>query len=552
VTQTFDIRFERTAGLASFFAAAENVFRWKGAGRLSIDPQGISIAARRGLTTLFAHRSSHRISASDLREVYREGAALRVEFKAGNQPRVVLPFWARDRDTAAQIVRLLPTSRTVELEHGPSERRPGNFRPDVAALVIAALGLAVILGAAWKLSVTPEASQPVQGIAIEPEFVPIPVELPELPLVPLAAIVTDADRLNLAITPGSSAFGAAQRYTAEFEEQARAIEGRYRASWQLHADERITTEEYASRLDEHAMRWWDFTFRTLDNPALSAPDLLDLRAAMLGIARHWRNFLTGYAAGLRTGDHVAIARSFDSLTRAEEMRARLRAAMGQLGGTPTNPAYSPPLPSGVDPPRRLAPPPAQTATPTARSSDTTHSTADSKPPGTGAGADASGVTATPPADSEEVEPFVPSTPGIRVIPGDTVVPLRATSVAHHTATELLRWFEKVATENTEKFAGHLADVDAGRTDERQFLRDLETLDFRWRNLASGLLSSPEARTPELTGFRSTLLAVTRYQSSFLTGYASGLRTRDQDAIAKAYAERDRADQALERARLYVR
>jgi hypothetical protein len=76
--------------------------------------------------------------------------------------------------------------------------------------------------------------------------------------------------------------------------------------------------------------------------------------------------------------------------------------------------------------------------------------------------------------------------------------------------------------------------------------------LRWRNLASGLLASPEARTPELTGFRSTLLAVISYQSSFLTGYASGLRAGDQDAIAKAYAERDRADRALERARLYVR
>lgn len=541
MTQTFDIRFERTAGLASFFAAAENAFRWKGAGRLSIDPQGISIAARRGLTTLFARRASQRIPAADLREVYREGAALRVEFKTGDQPRVVLPFWAPDRDTAAEIVRLLPTSRTVELEHGPSDRRSGNFRPDGVALVIAALGLAAILGVAWKLTATSEAPAAIQPVAIEPEFVPIPVELPELPQVPLAAIVTDADRLNLAITPGSSAFGAAQRFTAEFEAQARTIEAMYRASWKLHADERISTEEFASRLNEHAMYWWDFTFRTLDNTALSAPDLLDLRAAMLGIARHWRNFLTGYAAGLRLGDHVAIARSFDSLTRAEEMRARLRMAMGQVAETSTNPAFEPPSPPSVVPPRRLTPPPAQ-ATPSTRPASATPGVVPA----------AAGATSPPSADAEEVESFAPSSPGIRVNPGDMVVPLRGTSVAHHTATELLQWFEKVATENNEKFAEHLANAEAARGDEREFIRQLNALDFRWRNLADGLLASPEARTPELTGFRSTLLAVIKYQSNFLTGYATGLRTRDQDAIAKAFAERDRADEALERARLYLR
>ena len=37
MAQTFDIRFAKSAGLAGLFEAPANEYRWKGAGRLSID-----------------------------------------------------------------------------------------------------------------------------------------------------------------------------------------------------------------------------------------------------------------------------------------------------------------------------------------------------------------------------------------------------------------------------------------------------------------------------------------------------------------------------------
>ncbi len=55
-----------------------------------------------------------------------------------------LPFWARDRDTAEQIVQLLPTSRTLELEHSLTRRTAAmaSFMPLVlgAAVIIAGAG----------------------------------------------------------------------------------------------------------------------------------------------------------------------------------------------------------------------------------------------------------------------------------------------------------------------------------------------------------------------------------------------------------------------------
>jgi hypothetical protein len=141
--QTFDIRFARSAGLAAILQAPTNSFRWTGSGKLSIDAQGISVAARRGLLSLLARNRTRRISASNLKDVFREGDALRVEFATDESPRASLLFWADDRDTAAKIVQLLPTKRTVELEENSISR---GFRLNwrmitLLAIVVAAMAL---------------------------------------------------------------------------------------------------------------------------------------------------------------------------------------------------------------------------------------------------------------------------------------------------------------------------------------------------------------------------------------------------------------------------
>ena len=128
MAQTFDIRFARSGGLAGFFETPANSFRWKGGGRLSVDAEGISVAVKRSVASLLLRHRSQRIPAQHIKEVYREGESLRVEFVTDENPRAVLPFWARDRDTAARIVELLPTSRTIEFEHSTNAPSAANGR----------------------------------------------------------------------------------------------------------------------------------------------------------------------------------------------------------------------------------------------------------------------------------------------------------------------------------------------------------------------------------------------------------------------------------------
>ena len=148
MTQTFDIRFARSAGLAALLEVPENVFRWKGGGHLRIDAHGISIGVKRGLLVLLGGKQTQRIPTESLRAVYREGDALRVEFQSGKDTRIVVPFWADDRDTAAKIVRLLPTAQTVEFEEVTRVSKP---RVDWRLLLGITVAFSAIAVGSWAV-----------------------------------------------------------------------------------------------------------------------------------------------------------------------------------------------------------------------------------------------------------------------------------------------------------------------------------------------------------------------------------------------------------------
>lgn len=179
MAQTFDIRFARSAGLAAMLEVPENAFRWKGGGLLSIDAQGISISVKRGLLALLGRKRMQRIPSEDLRAVYREGDALRVEFQSGESARIVFPFWADDRDAAAQIVRLLPTSRTVEIEHATNSAKP---RTDWRVLLPSGVALAAIAVGTWAVyqrnNLVVKADPASTSIAEAPVEAPVPAPTP--------------------------------------------------------------------------------------------------------------------------------------------------------------------------------------------------------------------------------------------------------------------------------------------------------------------------------------------------------------------------------------
>lgn len=351
MAQTFDIRFARSAGLAALLEVPLNRFRWKGGGHLRIDAQGMSIGVKRGLLALFGARHTQHISNENLRSVYREGEALRVEFEAEGSARIVLPFWAGDRETAEKIVRLLPTSQTVELEHTTDATQSGNPNTDWRVLLIIGFTLALGIAASWviysRTSFPPPMASGVRADAKVPpdaanmrsvETAPPPTagEAPPSSAAPMAPPargvpiqvfdsipeVTTSDVPVFPIAPGTSSYVVAVRELTAFERDAALLEFDYRESLKLLMTGGLSPDAFAEKLEDLEMRWWEVTFRIYDSTQLEDPALLDLRRVMLGAARRWRNFLSEYATGLRSRDKVMIAGPLAEVARAQEMRAR--------------------------------------------------------------------------------------------------------------------------------------------------------------------------------------------------------------------------------------
>ena len=353
MAQTFDIRFARSVGLTALLEVPLNRFRWKGGGHLRIDAKGISIGVKRGILALFRARHTQRISNENLRAVYREGEALRVEYDTAESKRIVLPFWAGDSGTAAQIVRLLPTNQTVEIEH--STEAPGARKPRADRRVLLTIGVTLVAGIAafWAISLrtTPptvvnaqpaEAMMSVEGADAQQVENPLPPPVagtappssaaamaPPGAAMPVEAFdsipeVTSSEVAVIPISRGTLSHDIAVRELAAFERDAASLESDYRLAHKQLMTGEMSPDDFAERLEEFEMRWWKVTFRIYDSKQLEDPALLELRRVMLGAARRWRNFLSEYAEGLRSRDQVMIAGPLAEVARAQEMRARAR------------------------------------------------------------------------------------------------------------------------------------------------------------------------------------------------------------------------------------
>jgi hypothetical protein len=388
MAESFDIRFARSGGIAALFDAAENSLGWKGDGLLRIDAQGMNFALKRGFASLLARRRSQHVPAQSIKEVYREGETVRVEFATRDNPRVVLPFWARNREDASQIVQLLPTLRTFEVEHTPAESAQKTRRSSwtgAAAVVL------VLAAAAWIIDMkrptenapvrtevipTPPTSQPLLEPRSEAEPVieaatdeaPTPEQArraaivygtpdvdPDTPVastptpgaarLPLARVTAaveaepdaeafvpmDVPEIELRpeqtvvrIPQTTLAYATARDMLRAFEVAAGGLVERYRRDRADFDRGLLDAHTFANRLDTDELRWRGLSEATLADRKYADAALAGMRATLLMAVIQQRVFLSGYAAGLRAGDAARIDRAFKDLALADEALARAR------------------------------------------------------------------------------------------------------------------------------------------------------------------------------------------------------------------------------------
>jgi hypothetical protein len=283
--QTFEIRFARTAGLAALFAAPANRFRWKGAGWLSIDASGIRIAVKRGFMNLFSRRHSHRVAAAEITQVYREGEALRLEFGA-EEDRQILPIWTGGHAEAAQIVKLLPTRNSVEIEH--STRPKESFRFDHRMLAWLLAGTALLFLGLFLLLRSVANFVDVYGGAAPPVIKATAERSTTLPIDDILA------REGLKqIQLGTPERDVALEQQKLFESELQTLKNQY------HYLQQSPTAEALESMDPS---WWAATIRIETSEPMSGPAFTGFREAQLAVISSWRSAVSLQAAGIRLKD----------------------------------------------------------------------------------------------------------------------------------------------------------------------------------------------------------------------------------------------------------
>ncbi len=329
---TFDIRFARSLGLAAFLEAPANSFRWKGRGRLHIDSRGVSIAGVRDIVSLFMRFRRKHVSALQITHVYREGDALRLEFQTDRQSRASVSCWAENAAAAAEIVQLLPTTRTVEMEHSTTDRAQPSFRLDMRLTAVLLSGALATVALGWWWSERPPAARVASPAAVGPPavtrpaatpgviVVPASVFAPQTPVVaPPARLPDDVEPLRFEdLRPGVPAYVPARRRVDYFQAEMEDIQASYRHVRLRLEDGTLTMKDFAASLEKVvAPRWKNVIDMARRDPWLAEPDLLAYRGALLEAATHWRRFLAEYAAGIEADNPAMIERAFTYLAAAE-------------------------------------------------------------------------------------------------------------------------------------------------------------------------------------------------------------------------------------------
>ena len=304
--RAFPVRFNATPGVA-----AQNSYRWMGAGSVLLDEQGIHIIARR-LTLLGLRRTEHFIHRSEILEVYREGDTIRIDLQ-GETRRSFVRFWAEDAARAAEIVRLLPTTRTIELE-GEAERTPKDdaHKPvlwyALMILILAAVLACFVFLPRSRVPTTP----PQQRVGLQAPAVNHPARIPyALSLEARGDLQKFTPRIQTLADQFAVAFDAVQRGN-------------------------ISQQDFRVGLEKWLLPQWAMLASQLPPTTVTDPVRADADAQIYGVIVTWQLVLSTYAQGLRDNDYREVLKAFDYLRDAEAHEREAVALLDRLeAGKPT-------------------------------------------------------------------------------------------------------------------------------------------------------------------------------------------------------------------------
>jgi len=208
-------------------------------------------------------------------------------------------FWAEDAAHAAEIVRLLPTNRTVELEGSAERAGPLGLRAreaDAHGSLLWFAPLVILAGVlAWQVLMPRTQTQ----------------ALPHKPVGMQAPTVIHPARIPYALS--LEARGDLQKFLPRI--QGLAVQ----FSMSLDAVQRgnISREDFQASLEKWLLPQWELLGFELSSVPATNTVRTDADTQINAVISSWRLVLSTYAQGLRDQDPHEVLKAFDYLRDAE-------------------------------------------------------------------------------------------------------------------------------------------------------------------------------------------------------------------------------------------
>ena len=306
----FHVRFTPETEIAS--EAPPNSFRWIGWATLHIGARGVLVAARRRGWMGFHRRERRFVPSEEIRSVYREGGAVRVDLFDSPAGKQSFQFWPGDLKAAATIVALLPTSNTVEIDTPTAVETATPPRGKRASFwILGALALlvgAVLTGASIGFLRQAQTS--------------IKAETSTAPTGATPAPVTQVVRVQM--TPDPETFTGMQEIQ-RFQPQIEGLETQFVSALTSLELGAVSQQQFADGLRDWMIPQWRVLNSQLDATPVPTSSLrYTSHEQMAKITVLWLGALETYANGLREHDTARNLAAFADMRRASELEWDVR------------------------------------------------------------------------------------------------------------------------------------------------------------------------------------------------------------------------------------
>ncbi len=335
----FQVLFSRPAAFAGRSDSRTNSFRWLGAGTIHVLERGLLVTTKRRSRLGFRTADERFVPASEICEVYREGDSVRVDLRSDFQRGAFFQFWTASAAIAGTIVRLLPTTRTIEYEGTSAEHVPApKTQPSLRRARPHRVGVLI----AFIVGLVGIAALVVTDIALRRES----ADAGHIKLTAAAPVTAVRQEPATQRPATEEEFASALADMRRFDDRIDGLRAQYRMAFASLQSGALSQQEFVDGINKWLLPQWRSLYGEL---AANAPDDGSLtalvRKRLIGAAIGWNRGLEEYATGLQERSYPSVMAAFEQMSDGNEARREAwrildRAELG-LAAQPASPRPEP-------------------------------------------------------------------------------------------------------------------------------------------------------------------------------------------------------------------